>query len=154
MKLLNANSYQKGSWVLHMLRRKVGDSSFWKSIRIYYKKFFGRNASTSDLKKVFEKVSHQNLDTFFDQWLYTPGQPKLHIDWQYNKLKKTIDISINQQQQQLFYFPVTILFSNGEKRFTKSFNITDKKENFSIPVSFEPLKMTVDPDVNLLFELQ
>ena len=36
MQLLNANSYEKGGWVLHMLRRKIGDSFFWKGIRNYY----------------------------------------------------------------------------------------------------------------------
>ena len=44
MQLLNANSYQKGGWVLHMLRRKLGENMFWKGIRAYYKKYDGGNA--------------------------------------------------------------------------------------------------------------
>src|SRR5581483_4664886 len=36
MTLLNPNSYQKGGWVLHMLRRRTGDSLFWKAISTYY----------------------------------------------------------------------------------------------------------------------
>ncbi len=73
MKLLNDNSYQKGAWVLHMLRRKLGDDLFWKGIRLYYKTYSGSNASTADLEKVFEEVSRQNLQTFFKQWLFTAG---------------------------------------------------------------------------------
>ncbi len=65
MNLLNDNSYQKGAWVLHMLRRKLGDSLFWKGIRAYYKTYSGQNANTTDLEKVFEKVSGQNLQTLF-----------------------------------------------------------------------------------------
>ncbi|MEM6806857.1 MAG: M1 family metallopeptidase, partial [Bacteroidota bacterium] len=48
MALLNANSYQKGGWFLHMLRNKVGDEKFWQIIRSYYRKYAGANASTAD----------------------------------------------------------------------------------------------------------
>jgi len=54
--LLNTNSYQKGGWVLHMLRRKLGDSLFWKGIQTYYATYNGGNASTSDLQKIFEEI--------------------------------------------------------------------------------------------------
>ena len=84
MKLLNANSYQKGGWILHMLRSQLGDSVFWKSIRKYYATYAGRNADTRDLQKVFEKVSGKNLKQFFNQWLYTTGQPELEITWRYD----------------------------------------------------------------------
>ena len=77
MELLNDNSYQKGSWVLHMLRRKLGDAIFQKGIQAYYATYKGRNASTDDFMHVMEKVSHQNLQTFFKQWLYTAGHPQL-----------------------------------------------------------------------------
>ncbi|MDP4255547.1 MAG: M1 family metallopeptidase, partial [Bacteroidota bacterium] len=46
MRLLNANSYQKGGWVLHMLRQRVGDTAFWKGLREYYARYRGANAST------------------------------------------------------------------------------------------------------------
>ena len=54
MDLLNSNSYQKGSWVLHMLKYQVGDSMFWKGIRNFYKLYAGKNASTDDFRKVME----------------------------------------------------------------------------------------------------
>jgi hypothetical protein len=54
MKLLNTNSYQKGGWVLHMLKRELGDSVFWRSIRKYYATYAGSSAGTEELQKVFE----------------------------------------------------------------------------------------------------
>src|ERR1035438_2805684 len=54
MKLLNPNSYQKGSWVLHMLRRKIGDVVFQNGIRVYYATYKGKNASTGDFMRVME----------------------------------------------------------------------------------------------------
>src|SRR6185503_7795720 len=51
-KLLNANNYQKGGWVLHMLRHVMGDDKFFAGIRDYYRTHQGRNALTTDLERV------------------------------------------------------------------------------------------------------
>ena len=79
MPLLNANSYEKGNWVLHMLRRNLGDDIFWKGIRSYFAKYNGRNANTTDFRKVMEQTSGKNLEGFFKQWLNTPGHPDMII---------------------------------------------------------------------------
>jgi aminopeptidase N len=154
MKLLNDNSYEKGAWVLHMLRRKIGDSLFWKGIRAYYKTYSGSNASTSDLEKIFEKVSHQNLKNFFNQWLFQPGQPMLNVEWNYDRSKKLVSITIAQAQDYLFKFPLQVSFSDGNKSVIKTLDVKNRstRNKFSLP--FEPTQMIVDPNVNMLFGLQ
>ena len=152
MHLLNANSYQKGAWILHLLRRKVGDSLFWKGIRDYYKTFAGRNADTHDFEKIFEKVTHQNLATFFSQWLFNPGQPMLNIQWNYNKTKKSVSIKIEQTQPNLFEFPLQIAFVNGNEKVIKTIDIKNKITEKEIPIQMVPTQLVTDPDVNLLFE--
>jgi aminopeptidase N len=154
MKLLNDNSYQKGGWALHMLRRKLGDSLFWQGIHAYYKTYSESNASTEDLKKTFEKVSHQNLEIFFKQWLYTPGQPELHVEWNYNKLQKSVSIKIEQTQNYFFEFPLQVSFSDGKKTIVKTINVKNKITQNKFSLSFAPNQMIVDPNVNLLFDLQ
>ncbi|SFH97699.1 M1 family metallopeptidase [Halpernia frigidisoli] len=153
MNLLNANSYQKGGWVLHILRRKIGDDLFWKSVRTYYETYKGKNATTEDFEKVVEEVSHQDLKTFFKQWLFTSGQPLLKIDWKYDQLTKKVGINIEQKQIDFFEFPLSIAFKNGTEMVLKTFNIKNKlsKEDFS--VSFEPKEIMIDPNVDLLFEM-
>jgi aminopeptidase N len=153
MHLLNANSYQKGAWVLHLLRRKVGDSLFWKGIRNYYKIYAGSNASTTDFEKVFEKVSHQNLSIFFNQWLFNPGQPMLNIQWNYNKTRKSVSIKIEQTQQDLFEFPLEVAFINGDKKVIKTIHIKNKITEKEILHNMIPTELVIDPDVNLLFQL-
>lgn len=154
MNLLNDNSYQKGAWVLHMLRRKLGDSLFWKGIRVYYKTYSRHNANTTDLEKVFEKVSHEDLQTFFRQWLFTPGQPMLKVDWKYNSSKKVVLLQIEQTQANLFQFPLQVSFTNGNKTVTKTINVKDKITEKNIPLPFEPNDIIIDPNVSLLFALQ
>jgi len=151
MELLNANSYQKGGWILHMLRRKLGDTTFWQSVRTYYEKYTGGNASTNDLQTIFEATSHQKLDTFFHQWLYTPGQPKLLINWQYDTRKKQLILKIDQQQSKPFSFPLVLKLGDEQ---VQSFEINQRSQVFTIPMPSKPETIIPDPDVNLLFEYQ
>ena len=154
MALLNDNSYQKGAWVLHMLRRKLGDSLFWTGIRTYYKTYAGSNANTTDLEKVFEKVSHQNLQIFFKQWLFTAGQPAIKVEWNYDPSKKLVSLKLEQTQMNLFQFPLQVSFSDGNKTVMKTINVKDKVTQKNISMPFKPYKITIDPNVNLLFSQQ
>jgi aminopeptidase N len=146
MQLLNANSYQKGSWALHMLRRKLGDILFWKGIRAYYAKYNGANANTDDLCKVFEQTSGQNLEQFFKQWLYTAGHPQVGVTWKYDEAKKTIELNITQKQDVVFEFPLEISVDNE----IHTVNINAKSVAVSIPVHGKPASVIIDPNVNLL----
>ena len=112
MKLLNTNSYQKGGWILHMLRNELGDSVFWRSIRKYYAAYAGGIADTRDLQKVFENVAGKNLKQFFDQWLYNPGQPELDITWKYNAAEKIVYVEGKQLQKDVFNFPLLLRSNN------------------------------------------
>ena len=149
MKLLNPNSYPKGGWVLHMLRGELGDSVFWRSIRKYYATYAGSIADTRDLQKVFEDVSGKNLKQFFDQWLYTTGQPELEITWKYD-VNKSLVIDVKQLQKNIFKFPLAfkINYSSGSK---KEKVYIDKAEfSYKIKQDQKPVSIIVDPDTELL----
>jgi aminopeptidase N len=146
LQLLNLNSYQKGGWVLHMLRRKLGDSLFWKGIRNYYAKYDGGNASTGDLRQMLENASGQDLKPFFKQWLYTPGHPQLNITWKYDAAKGAVELNITQTQNALFDFPLEV--SMGGQLHTIA--VKDKSTTVSFPATAKPAEIVIDPDVNLL----
>jgi aminopeptidase N len=150
MQLLNVNSYQKGSWVLHMLRRQLGDSVFHQIIRSYYDMYKGKNADTKDFENIAEKISGKNLTIFFRQWLYTPGLPHLKISWKYLPKEKKISIKIDQLQADLFQFPLDIAIT-GTKSKTEKLMISKKSETFILPVKDKPLKVFADPFTSLLF---
>ncbi len=150
--LLNANSYQKGGWVLHMLRRELGDTIFWAAIRNYYAEYAGKNASTEDLQKIFEKESGQDLGTFFRQWLYTPGQPQLSIEWKYNTAKKEVSVTVTQQQASLFEFPLQFATGTAEYKQIATIHIKNRVTQFQFHSSEKLAALHVDPDMNLLFE--
>jgi aminopeptidase N len=150
MKLLNANSYQKGGFVLHMLRRKVGDEVFWQAIKTYYDQFKLSNALTDDLKAVFEEASGQDLDQFFQQWVYQAGQPDLLVNWEY---KDGLQLLVYQQQEEHFEFPleIEIVYQDGSTQ-REILEVNRSKQAFTLKVKQQPAKIILDPDTWLLFE--
>ena len=150
MKLLNANSYQKGGWILHMLRNQLGDSVFWRSIRKYYANYAGGIADTRDLQKVFESISGKDLKQFFDEWLYAPGQPELDITWRYDAKEKFLYVDVKQLQKNAFKFPLALKIntSSGSK---KEKVLVDKiASSFKIKQNEKPVSIIPDPETELL----
>lgn len=150
MRLLNANSYQKGSFVLHMLRNEVGDDIFWKGIRTYYDRFKLSNALTSDLQAVFEEISGKDLGQFFQQWIFQAGHPQLEIT---RRNTKAPSFLIKQVQPGNFDFSIDIQFvyTNGRSE-TKTFHITEKEQVIYSGDDGQLKEYILDPDTKLLFE--
>ena len=61
--------YQKGAYVLHLLRQELGEAAFWKGIREYSRRFAGSSVSTADFKDAMERASGRDLDGFFKLWI-------------------------------------------------------------------------------------
>ena len=97
-RLLNENSYQKGAWVLHMLRGAIGDSAFFRGIREYYRVYRDSTALSSDFQHVMERATGRSLDPFFQQWLWQPGYPRLDVRWRYEAHDRRVRLEITQAQ--------------------------------------------------------
>ena len=141
--------YQKGSWILHMLRGVVGTDDFWKGIQIYYNQYKDLNATTADFMRVMEEVSGKDLDAFFEQWLYKPGILKLKGNWKYNKRTSEVIISLNQMQTDgsLFEMPIEIGVDFGNRpQHIELVQINGKSNSFKIKVDKEPKNIILDPN--------
>ena len=150
--LLNPNSYQKGGWVLHMLRHKLGKEIFWKGIRMYYDKYKFSNALTSDFQAAMEEASGQDLEAFFRQWIFRAGHPVLKDSWK--QKNGTLEIAIIQTQEGApFFFPleVEITFEDGTTTVT-SFQVDTATESFELPARNKVTGIRLDPGCKLLFE--
>jgi aminopeptidase N len=146
MQLLNANSYQKGGWALHMLRRKLGDVLFWKGVSAYYAKYNGGNANTDDLRRIMEQTSGQDLKVFFKQWLRTAGHPDLGITWTYDAAKAVVNVTVDQKQSGLYDLALQIAI-DGQLH---TINIKNKTTTSQLPSKSKPESIVIDPEVNLL----
>jgi len=148
MDLLSPNSYQKGAWVLHMLRTEVGDSIFKKIIRAYYNQYKFTNADTRDFEKIAETVSGKDLKWFFDQWLYRPGIPELQIETKTdgNELKLKIT-----QGKQMYRFPINVVIEAANNEvIVRRFYIEGKETELKMKAK-SPVRISIDPGKKLLY---
>ena len=147
-------TYQKGAWVLHMLRELIGPDRFKKGIRSYYKKYLNANASTSDFIEEMEKVSGKNLKSFFNQWLNKPGILKITGNWEYDTRSKQIILNLEQINSGDFLYdmPLEILvFEEGSnKQVNLKFTINKKNAQFKIRSVKKPALLVPDAQTALL----
>ena len=62
--------YFKGAYVIHLLRLELGEKDFWKGIKFYSQKYFGRSVNTFDFQIVLEEATGRDLNPFFTKWIY------------------------------------------------------------------------------------
>ena len=154
--LLSANSYQKGGWVLHMLRREIGDEAFREGLRKYYSTYRDSNALTGDFKAVMEMTSGSDLDWFFDQWIFTPAVPTLNVGWTYNSETSSVAISASQRHPAgfLYQLPVEIgIVDEAGAMQVVSFRMSARSGTYSFPVTSRPRRIVVDPNTNILADI-
>jgi aminopeptidase N len=152
MKLLNVNSYQKGSWVLHMLRKKVGDKTFQMILQVYYSTYKFSNASSADFERIAEQVSGMELTNFFNQWLRRPGIPQLSVRLGVKK-KNIAGLIIQLQNYEVYEIPLQmkINFTDGSS-IIETVCISDKVTKINKTYSKKISSFVIDPNVELLFE--
>ncbi len=156
MALLNPNNYEKGAWVLHMLRRRLGDEAFFKGLRDYYNAHAGGNASSEDLRTALEKASKNDLRDFFARWVYGAGHPRYELGWgsMERRAVTSVVIRLNQLQDgDAFLDPVPIEFVVNEKKERRTIVPTGKSTTVTIQLPANPSAISIDPDDTLLKEV-
>ncbi|HEV9036468.1 MAG TPA: M1 family metallopeptidase [Puia sp.] len=173
MQLLNPNSYEKGGWALHMLRRTLGDATFWKGISAYYSAYRNKNASSANLERIMDSVSNKDLREFFHEWLDIPGHPHVTISWKYDPDKRSLAIDFTQHDHDpksagaaqstnaatanpipsadpLFIFPLEYSVDGTLHHV----DIHDRLTHVDIPLPQKPSNITPDPNTNLLADFE
>ena len=156
-KVTSSQTYQKGSWTLHMLRGVVGTENFWKGIRSYYQKYQNGHASTADFRREMEEASGKDLSVFFQQWLYKGGTLQYAGNWQYDAKKKQVRIAIDQVQKDGSFFEMPlelgIYFKGEEQPQLKTVDVKRKSNVFTIDVDNEPEEIKLDPNTWVLMDV-
>jgi aminopeptidase N len=149
-----AIGYGKSALLFHQLRQIIGDSLFYKSFQTFYNDFKFKDASWQDIRKTAERVSKQNLNWFFSQWLERKGAPQVQLSSVLLK-DKNIEITLSQVQEGAYrlYVPIEVV-SGDSTRVIHRVWLEDSEQTFQLPVEGEARKITVDPDYDLLRKLE
>jgi aminopeptidase N len=147
--LFSTTVYDKGAWVLHMLRWEIGDQAFFKLLREYFKLYKYKNASTSDFKELAESVSGKKLDKFFEQWVY--GKGIINLEFSDEKTESNgryivnIDIKQVQKEYKEYHFPLEIEYVFKDKSTKRIRTVIDSAEK-RITAEFDQMPESVIPD--------
>ena len=148
-------TYYKGSYVVHMLRWKLGDSIFFKGLQQYLADpaiSYGY-ARTSDLERNLEAVSGQDLSSFFQKWIYGQGYPDYQASWSQNKnnwAKLKMNQTTSHSSVSFYEMPVAVRFKNATQ--TKTFVVDHQfhGQEFWLDVGFVADSVFIDPDLWIL----
>jgi aminopeptidase N len=150
--MFTPTTFEKGSWVLHMLRHVLGDAAFFAALHDYLRAYGGRSATTADFERVCERHYGRSLAWFFREWVYGPGRPVYAIDWTSAPPGAdaapghAVTITIAQQQQDAppFTMPidVTVRTTEGTERTTVWDSLAT--QSFVLAVPGRPTAVTLD----------
>ncbi|MBI5762810.1 MAG: hypothetical protein HZA51_04710 [Planctomycetes bacterium] len=151
-------SYDKGCWVLHMLRHAVGsDATFFAILDAYRQQYQGSAATTDQFATVASTVSGKNLTKFFDQWVKQKGAPTYQYGWQSVNVAgqnyllariaqtQTATAGSPPQVQNIYEMPVDLVATIGGSPQTLVVQNDARTEWFVVPVSGVVTALAFDP---------
>ncbi len=145
--------YQKGAWVLHMLRMMLLDlptmkeDGFKSMMSEFYHTYRGKDASTDDFRQIVNKYFQGDMSWFFDQWVYGTEIPTLKCTHSVSKNpdgKYSVVITIEQKDVSkpfVIYLPIEVLYKDGTTARTR-LALNQQKKDFTYLLDREPEKIS------------
>lgn len=157
--LFDRHLYEKGAWVLHMLRSDLGDAVFWSGVKEYLTRHRGRSVETRDLERAMEEVSGRSLGGFFKQWILQAGHPELEIDARFDAEDERLHVTLRQTQATDAVTPrfhlsvsVAVMSASGHES-VHVITLDDRTRSLALPCSTAPRWVSLDPDGVLLAKI-
>ena len=144
-RVFRALVYNKGAAVLHMLRRLVGDETFFSAIRRFYTEQKFQKAGTDDLQRAFEVESSRSLDRFFERWIYGAAIPR--VRYSRTIAPGSVAVRFDQVGDQLFDIPVTVTITYTDGRTQEAVvPVTDRRVEWKMPTTGQVRQMEINRD--------
>ncbi|HEY6565272.1 MAG TPA: HEAT repeat domain-containing protein, partial [Pirellulaceae bacterium] len=120
-----------------------------------------RSVVTEDLREVFEEISGQSWDRFFDQWVHHAGSPELNVQYRWLAGEKLAEVTVTQTQpvndhSLLFAFPTRLRFylEGKEDPVDQTIDISERRHVFHVPLEKSPRMVLFDPDMTVLAKVE
>lgn len=145
-------AYRKGGWVLHMLRRILGETKFWNVLAEWRNRFQYASATTADFIDTAEDVAGQDLNWFFDPWVFQIGGVRYGVGSTTvtSNGRTYLVLKVNQTQSSTypkFRMPVDLRFTDGSgTRNMVIWNPAAASAWYVIPITGSASGITLDPD--------
>jgi hypothetical protein len=147
--------YDKGAWVLHMLRGLVGDEAFFTGARAFLQQHRYAKATTEDLRSALERASGKDLKAYFDRWVYETGLPG--VTWSPTTartgtgFRTTIDLRPVNFPGPL---PLSISLYTGAGAEARTVELGPEGGSFTFDTPDEPGRISLNEDRGLLVQIE
>jgi len=141
-------SYNKASWVVHMLRGALGDTDFFNGLALYRANHGYGSATTEELQAALETVSGRDLTAFFQQWIYGEYFPIYGYSWGAGPGAGEITVMINQEQTNagMFTMPIQLRVQTDSGTFDYTVENNQMSQEFVLTVPGTVEEVLLDPD--------
>lgn len=151
----DGNAYNKGGWVLYMLRHQLGEDVFYRGLHHYLEVNRGKNVVTADLAKAIEEAAHVNIDDFLGQWVYGAGAPVFDLSYTYDADKHQVALIVTQTQKRegrvgLFRIPVEVEITTASGPRLFPITVSEASKTYLFPASSAPLMVLFDKGGQIL----
>ena len=151
--MFDGHSYNKGGRILHMLRNYLGDEAFFMALKKYLEDNKFKAAEFHQLRLVFEEVSGEDLNWFFNQWYLDSGHPSLTFSQSNDTVSNVLTLSVEQVQDlsefPIFKLPTHVAIFDTEGKHIHKIVIDELNETFEFPYKGELNGILYD-DQNML----
>ncbi|MFI5206985.1 MAG: M1 family aminopeptidase [Gemmatimonadales bacterium] len=154
------NIYPKGALVLEMLKHYLGPEPFWASVHAYLTDHAFGVATTDDLRQAVLEATGQNLDWFWDEWMYQAGYPQFDVTATWDSTRHALTLAVKQTQPDTlkadstglrftvpaaFRMPVVVRVGTASGDVTQRIEVNAREQTFTIPgVTSEPTMVVFD----------
>ena len=152
-------TYGKGTWIMQMLRRRMGDERFLAMLRELLKRYDRVDMTTEEFRQLAAEFLPPNsqdptLESFFDQWVYSTGIPALKLTYAVKGKAPALHLTGTLTQSGVdadfsALVPIDIRTAPG-KTVTHWVRSLNEPVTFTVPLKQPPLKVSLDPNHSLL----
>ncbi len=149
-----AIGYGKAAFVFHMVRQKLGDEVFWRSLRRLFKERLFERTSWKDIWEVFTQEGHWEAgeaSNLFDQWINRPGAPVLEVkEVQFSRSGKEWSIEgVIGQMAPPYRLELPLRLTTSAGKYDSLISLADLTKSFELKVNEVPRSLAVDPETNV-----
>lgn len=157
--IFDCHLYNKGSWVVHMLRDQVGEASFRAALGAYLREHGNDHVETSDLRRALEDATGQDLRWFFDQWTHMGGHPEIRGEARWDAEREEVELELKQTQKADATTPHFRLFLDvrvaaGDQIHEERIRLDGAEGTYRLKPGFRPERLVVDPKSTVLKTLR
>jgi aminopeptidase N len=148
--LFDRHLYEKGGWVLHMLRCELGDELFFGGVKRYLERHRGSIVETRDLLRALEEESGRSLEGFFDQWVFRAGHPELDVKASHDADAGLLTVRVKQKQSvdavtPQFRFTLELAVVHAKSEELHALEVSQGEQCFVIKCEKAPTRLAIDP---------